>query len=182
MPEPAAQPLRIRQATAPDAAALARVQRESFRTTYGGILPAEVVERFGAKDERSWRGVLANRADTRATWLAERDGDTLGFASCGPARDPLPGLDGEVYMLYVLQPEQRRGLGRALLRACAMHFVRQGVFGLYLWSLKANRARLFYEALGGEEIAEKHERLGDHTFALVAYGWRELTPLVTPLK
>ena len=179
MPERATAKVRIRQATAPDAAALAAVQRETWRTTYGGILPADVIHRIaGSKDERAWRGILADRADTRATWLAECDGVVVGFASCGPGRDPLPGLDGEIYSLYVLRPEQRRGAGRGLMRACAMHFVRHGVFGLYLWSLKANRARLFYEALGGEEIAEKHERLGEHSFAQVAYGWRELTPLV----
>ncbi len=48
----------------------------------------------------------------------------------------------------------------------------------YLWVLKANRARLFYEALGGEEIGEKTEQLGKHPFAEVAYGWRDLTLLV----
>jgi hypothetical protein len=46
--------------------------------------------------------------------------------------------------------------------------------------LKANRARLFYEALGGAEIGEKTERLGLHSFVQVAYGWHDLTALVAP--
>jgi hypothetical protein len=44
--------------------------------------------------------------------------------------------------------------------------------------LKANRARLFYETLGGEEIGQKSERLGLHSFSEIAYGWHDLTSLV----
>ena len=104
----------------------------------------------------------------------------VGFASCGDARAPIEGLDAEIYALYVLQAHQQRGVGRQLVRECARHFVRQGLFGFYLWVLKANRARLFYDALGGEVIAERNERLGKHDFAEIAYGWHDLTTLVTP--
>ena len=102
----------------------------------------------------------------------------MGFASCGDARHHLEGLEAEIYALYVLQSHQRRGIGRELVRACARHFVRQGQFGFYLWVLKANRARMFYEAIGGEIIGERNERLGKHDFAEVAYGWHDLTTLV----
>jgi hypothetical protein len=44
--------------------------------------------------------------------------------------------------------------------------------------LKANRARLFYEAMGGDELAERTERLGRHPFGQVAYGWHDLSALV----
>jgi len=84
-----------------------------------------------------------------------------------------------VFALYVLQDHQRRGAGNELVRACARHFVRQGQFGFYLWVLKANRARMFYEAMGGVEIGEKTERLGLHSFAEIAYGWHDLTGLVS---
>ena len=53
-----------------------------------------------------------------------------------------------------------------------------GAGGVVAWVLKANRARMFYEALGGAEIAEKSERLGLHSFAEIAYAWHDLTALV----
>ena len=171
--------LQVRAATLADAAAIAWVHRESWRTTYAGILPLAVIEReSGPKSAAAWQDRLQRRGAERETWVAERDSRIVGFASCGEARHRLQGLEAEVYALYVLQPEQRRGAGRGLMRACARHFVRQGLFGFYLWVLKANHARLFYEGLGGEEVAEKSERLGLHSFAQVAYAWHDLTPLV----
>lgn len=170
----------LRAASPPDAGALARVHRESWRTTYAGILPLDVIARHaGRKSEGSWRSRLFAARGLHATWIAERPGEGLvGFASCGPARESIEGLEAEIHALYVLQSHQRRGVGRALVRASARHFVRNGYFGFYLWVLKANRARLFYEALGGQEIAARTERLGRHPFAEVAYGWHDLSALV----
>jgi ribosomal protein S18 acetylase RimI-like enzyme len=170
----------VRAASPLDAGPLARVHRDSWRTTYAGILPLEVIARHaGTKNEGTWRSRLAASRGLNTTWLAERPGEgLLGFASCGLARDPIEGLEAEIYALYVLQSAQRRGVGRALVRGAARHFVRNGYFGFYLWVLKANRARMFYEALGGQEIAERTERLGGHPFGEIAYGWHDLGALV----
>ena len=152
---------------------------ESWRTSYAGILPAAVVDAESAgKTEEGWRRRLSRASGANAVFAAEAEGQLVGFASCGPGRDPLGPLEGEVYALYLLQEHQRRGLGRALVAECARHFVRQGVFGFYLWVLKANRARLFYESVGGEPVAEKEESLGGHAFGEIAYAWRDLTLLV----
>jgi len=169
----------VREARLDDAPAIAQVHRESWRTTYAGILPLAVIAgEAGRKSERSWRRRLSAAVPESAHFIAEAGGGVVGFASCGPARHRLEGLESEIYALYVLQAWQRRGAGRALVRSCAAHFVRHGHFGFYLWVLKANRARLFYERMGGEEMAEKRERLGLHSFAELAYGWHDLTRLV----
>jgi ribosomal protein S18 acetylase RimI-like enzyme len=174
-------PVAVRAATRDDAAAIAHVHRESWRTTYAGILPLDVIAvQAGRKTEAVWQRRLEATGPAQATYVAERDGRPVGFANCGDARHQLEGIEAEIYALYVLQDHQRRGVGRALVRACARHFVRQGQFGFYLWVLKANRARLFYEAMGGVEMAEKTERVGRlHSFGQVAYGWHDLTALVS---
>jgi len=169
----------LRLASPDDAAGIAHVHQESWRTTYSGILPLDVIAALaGRKSEAVWSHRLASGPTREGTWIAERGGVVVGFASSGPARHRLEGLEAEIYALYVLQDHQRRGVGRELVRACARHFVRQGEFGFYLWVLKANRARMFYEALGGQEIGEKTERLGLHSFSEIAYGWHDLTGLV----
>ena len=178
LPDPAAAPS-LRAATAADAPAIARVHQETWRTTYSGILPRDVIEHLaGRRSEATWRGRLAAQGDMEAVWIAEADGQIAGFAACGAARHRLEGLEAEIYALYVLPPAQRHGVGRALVRECARHFVRHARFGFYLWVLKANRARFFYEAMGGVEAGEKSERLGLHSFAQVAYAWHDVTALV----
>jgi len=169
----------VRLATPADAGAISEVHRASWRSTYGGILPDAVISAHaGRRSEATWRRQLAARVPEAATWVADLEGDLVGFASVGPARHRLEGLECEIYALYVIQSAQRRGVGRALVCESARHFVRHGCFGFYLWVLKANRARMFYETLGGREIAMKTERLGLHAFAQVAYGWHDLTGLV----
>jgi ribosomal protein S18 acetylase RimI-like enzyme len=172
----------VRVAKAADAGPIAQVHRDTWRTTYAGILPLAVIAReAGRKSEAMWRRRLALQPPGSATWIAERSGHGIvGFASCGDARASIEGLDAEIYALYVLQAHQQRGVGRELVRECARHFVRHGLFGFYLWVLKANRARLFYEALGGEVVGERSERLGKHDFGEIAYGWHDLTTLVSP--
>jgi len=171
----------LRPAHARDAGAIARVHRESWRTTYAGILPLEVIATLaGRRSESVWMRRLTMPPQAQSTWIAERGGTVVGFAHCGDARHRLEGLEAEIYALYVLQSEQRHGIGRELVRACARHFVRHGQFGFYLWVLKANRARMFYEAVGGVEIGEKTERLGLHSYSEIAYAWHDLTGLVTP--
>ncbi len=170
--------LAFRAAGPADAAAIARVHQESWRTTYSGILPTAVIaELAGRKTEERWHSRLDTPSTSQATFVAHDGAEPIGFAWCGEARHKLEGLEAEVYALYVLQPYQRRGGGSGLLAQCAHHFLRQGLFGFYLWALKANRARLFYEALGGAGIAEKSERLGQHSYLEVAYAWHDLAPI-----
>ena len=171
----------IRAARVADAAAIAHVHRESWRTTYAGMLPLDMIEReTGRKSEATWRNWLENADRPTATIVAEVPGaGIVGFSFCGAARASLEGLEAEIYALYVLQEYQRRGIGRELVRESARHFVRLGLFGFYLWVLKANRARLFYEALGGQSIAEKTEHLGGHPFGEIAYAWHDLTGLIS---
>ena len=103
------------------------MHRESWRTTYSGILPRAVIDQLaGRKSEAMWRSRLEQPAPSAATWLVERGGEVVGFASCGEARHRLEGLEAEVYALYVLQEHQRQGAGRALVGSCARHFVRHG--------------------------------------------------------
>ncbi|HEY4998358.1 MAG TPA: hypothetical protein VII36_04410, partial [Usitatibacter sp.] len=94
----------VRAAGPADAEAIARVQQETWRTAYAGILPLDVIaSHTGNSDARAWGRRLARAMPEGATWIAERAGKVIGFASCGPARAPIEGLDGEIYALYVMQ-------------------------------------------------------------------------------
>ena len=85
--------VRVRDALADDAAAIAAVHVASWRAAYVGLLPDIVLDGLSvAQRARHWRHVLAPDSGDRVV-VAESDGQLLGFAQVGPATDADAGLD-----------------------------------------------------------------------------------------
>jgi len=163
----------VRDATAEDAEAIARVHAESWRATYTGLLPEEVIARFTYEETLPrWRQrVPARSLQSVLVW-----GDPVaGFAYSGRERDGDPDHRGEVYALYLLPSEQGRGGGRVLLEAAAERLAAAGMTTLLIWVLRDNlRARGFYEHLGGVYLREKLlDWPATGEILEVAYGWAD---------
>lgn len=99
----------------------------------------------------------------------------IGFAVGGPNREAKAEYDAELYAIYLLADEQRRGVGRALFQAEISELVRRGFTSMQVWVLVDNPARKFYEALGGQYVHEKDIEIGGATLKEAAYGWKSLT-------
>lgn len=165
----------IREATEADAPAIAAVHVASWRTSYVGIVPDEVLARLSA-DERAvmWARRLHD-ANGVCTFVAVNDaGAIVGFADGGPIRDRIAGYAGELYGIYLLKEAQGHGAGRALVRAVADNLAVRGMTAMTIWVLSDNRpARGFYAALGGREIATKMIEIGGRPLEETAYGWAD---------
>ena len=108
----------IRRARLQDARTIARIEVETWRTTYAGMLPDRVLLRMSTERQAgSWAGFLRQRpGDVLVAQQAQPTGDiVVGFGNCGPQRDALLGYAGEVYTLYIAPEAQGRGFGRLLL-------------------------------------------------------------------
>jgi GNAT superfamily N-acetyltransferase len=172
----------LREAYPDDADGIARVHRETWRTTYQGILPAAVVEHRGAnRYPLFWAHALEERR-LRVLLAETDDGEVVAFVAFGAPREPAVSFDVEVYSLYVLQRFQRHGIGRALFAEVARRSIREGQFSVYLWVIKANPARLFYEVLGGEFVTQRTETIVGHDCVQVAYGWTDLSRFINPKR
>ncbi len=171
----------VRRAGPADAEALRNVHAEGWRATYAGILPALAIDReVKRRRATGWGPPLTKAQGLSAILVAESSGTgVVGYAAVGDPRESIADLEAEVSELYVLPAQQGKGVGRALIEAAARHFVRHGLFGFYVWVLRSNRARFFYEAMGGEPVLEKTGAVGGHPYGLVAYAWHDLTRLVT---
>lgn len=168
----------IREARPEDAAGIARVHVDSWRSTYRGIMPDEVLAGLSVSErENNWVGILRDR--TKFTYVAESDGAVVGFASGGPERSKVPDYAGELYAVYLLEGRQRRGIGRALVRAFAERMLREGFTSLLVWVLVQNPACRFYEALGGIEVRRRKQRVRGVMLDEVAYGWRDADTLIS---
>lgn len=159
----------IREARPEDAAGIARVHVDSWRTTYRGLVPDDVLANLRTDErENNWVGIL--RDQTKFTYVAD-EGGIVGFVNGGPERSRTVDYDGELYAIYLLESHQRRGLGRELVRAFAARLAKEGFRSMLVWVLVDNPHRAFYESLGGVEVKRKKIRIGGATLDEVAYGW-----------
>ncbi|HUH84204.1 MAG TPA: N-acetyltransferase [Stellaceae bacterium] len=171
----------VRQARLADVRAIGRIEVETWRTTYAGMVPDRVLLRMSEQRQTaSWAGFLRHRPGD--VFVAEREVDDevsiLAFGNCGPQREQALGFGGEVYTLYVQPEAQGAGLGRQLLLALFARLVHCGHRSALVWVVRANPARFFYERLGGKLVLHRSIPVGGEPIASVAYGWRDLRALL----
>jgi len=181
----------IELATERAAAGIAKVYVDTWRSTYAALLPHRVLLAMSyERQSREWSWVIRNCAAGQPVIVAtEANRNVVGFTSFGLARlrdRPASGCFagegdanvGEIYTLYV-QPEfQERGIGRRLLATAFAAMIDKGYGCSFLWVLRDNPSRYFYERAGGKAIAERRERLWGSTLDEVCYGWPDLTQAV----
>lgn len=170
--EQSRQTITIRSATPDDAAGIARVHVDSWKSTYPGILPEAAIKSISfEKQQAVWKRALET-AVGRLILVAEAGGDVVAYATAGPARDRgVPRFTGEVFTLYVLQGWQGRGIGRALFSRARDALVKAGHEQMIVWVVAENPAVWFYESQGGLTIAERDDIVAGTPVRLRAYGW-----------
>jgi ribosomal protein S18 acetylase RimI-like enzyme len=162
----------IRSARIDDAEAIARVQVDTWRSNYPGIVPDERLANLDySRSAEKWRQVLTPGGETRLFVAEDESGQVIGFACDGPLRQAVPGFDGELYAIYVLKAHQSQGHGKALVAAVAEDLRARRFESLLIWVLKDNPSRGFYEALGGQPVAETEVEIGGERLKEIGYGW-----------
>ncbi|MCE2527578.1 MAG: GNAT family N-acetyltransferase [Actinomycetia bacterium] len=169
--------MHIREAEWSDAAAIARVHIDTWRSTYAGIVPDDHLASLSYnRGESWWEGVLSRDQPTRRVFVAQqRGGEVIGFAGGGPEREGDPTYRAELFFIYVLAEYQRSSLGRRLVASVARRLLVNGLSSMLVWVLEDNHgARRFYESLGGEELASKTIAVGGTDLVEVSYGWKDI--------
>src|SRR5215831_9215461 len=163
----------IRPARPSDALGIARLDVETWRTTYAGVLSTSyLVGLSERRREAGWRGVIMREPrDVRVA--VDATGAIRGFGSCGPNRGDRA-FTGEVFTLYVDPDWQNQGIGRRLLIALFRRLVATGRHSAILWVLRDNPARFFYERVGAQQVSGRLLAVGGSNIGATAYGWRDL--------
>ena len=138
--------MEIRHPTADDVPALAAVHVQSWRDAYDGLLPDDLIASVTVERRTvMWERITESHATN--AWLAAVDGQVVGLASIGPAREP-EGW-GQLQNIYVLGSAWGKGVGTALWDAAQQGLTDRGYAGRQLYVLDTNaRARGFYERQG----------------------------------
>ena len=166
--------VRVRQATMQDAASIARIDVETWRATYAGILPDRLLVGL-TEGRRAARWALELSRNPADVLVAEDENHVLlGFGNCGAQRDSRIDYGGEIYTLYVAPDFQGMGIGRQLLLGLFSRLLRAGHNSAALWVLQNNPSRYFYERVGGTLSLRKSMTVGGQSVEAVAYGWLDL--------
>jgi GNAT superfamily N-acetyltransferase len=154
----------VRDARQEEAAAIARVHVDSWRTSYRGIVSEGFLASMSYEDfEDRWRQWLLGAGDPRWAYrVAELpSGRIVGFASGGPRQgSAYPDYEAELYALYLLREHQRAGIGRVLFGSVARSLAEGGSTSLLAWVLAHNPSRRFYEAVGGKLLGSQEIEIG----------------------
>jgi ribosomal protein S18 acetylase RimI-like enzyme len=145
----------VRPVRPDDARRLAEIHVETWRATYRGVMPQELLDALSVDArERQWNEWIPN--PDVAAFVAESDGKVIGFVSVGRCWTE-PEI-GELYAIYVVPEAQGSGAGPALMEA-AVESLGERWDEAILWVATENpRARRFYEREGwvadGERVDE----------------------------
>ena len=144
----------IRLASPDDIEGLVGVAERSWRATYPGIVPAEVIEEWIDHAGDSWQKAFDEREPDSPwrPWVAERDGVIVGYATTSPGKDwwlPPPEGSGELTNLYLDPDAIGTGVGSALYDHAVADLRARGFNPFVVWAFRDNeRAVRFYERKG----------------------------------
>ena len=178
----------VRRARPSDAPLIGAVHVAAWRSAYPGILPEGYLAGLSVTRQAAYydRQIRAGSG----VYVAIASGQDVpggagprlvGYTTVGRNGAVLPGgvrADGEVETLYVLDDWRDRGVGRRLIRTGAAHLAAAGSRAAFLWVLRNNPSRWFYQRLGGRPVAEADTRVAGVAVAQVAYAWDPIELLI----
>lgn len=166
----------IRSAVVEDASAIATVHVAAWKETYRGIVPEEFLNNLSIQRRtQQWESSLSDEESTyHRAFVAEMDGQVVGFSNYGLPQEKNSGFDGELFAIYILQFAHKQGIGKLLVEAVVRGMRDLGYKSMMVWVLRDNPARGFYERLGGVYLYEKPIDIGGVQLMEAAYGWRDL--------
>ncbi len=141
---------RVRRALGADTETVARIHIASWKVSYRGIMPDDVIAQTDLKYRTAfWAERIADQE--WPIFLIEASGEGVAFCHMIPTKDPDddPHRVGHITSLHMLPQLRGIGYGRALLELVFKEFRQRGMAEVTLWVLEENtKARQFYEKHG----------------------------------
>lgn len=163
---------RIRKALVSDAEGIAKVHVYTWQNAYLGLIPDSILQGLSVElRTSSWIRNIKNPSPKSHTFIAEMDGEIVGFVDLGANREKDLEYEGEIYAIYVNPQIQGRGVGAALMQAGLKTLKSEGFAEAVLWVLDRNlHARAWYESNGWRsEGKTKFDQRGDLVLEEIEY-------------
>ncbi len=158
----------VRQAIVDDIPTIQAIARETWPITYANIISSEQIE-YMLNWMYSDEALSEQMFSGNPFFLAEKDGDALGFTSFGSRSNGIYRLN----KLYVLPTAQATGAGKLLLQTVVNKVIEANGKELQLQVNRHNKAVGFYQKMGFDIIESFDFDIGngffmeDHLMSLV---------------
>ncbi len=168
----------IREARLENAAGIAKVYVDGWRTTYPGIVSDEYLANMSYEEHvHRWVRILST-SDGFIYVAEDEPGNIVGFIWGGPEHNGDSDYKGELHAIYILKSHQGLGLGRSLTRVLAEKLLEVGIESMIVWVLAANPSRHFYESLRAQFVRRGPYEVGGITLDDLGYGWTDIRVLL----
>ena len=149
--------INIRKSQEKDAKKMVEINVETWKIAYRNLLPDEYLDNRNVTEERITKLANTLKENEIISFVAEVNGDVVGFCNGGEVRDKDYPFDYELFAIYVHPAYQNKGVGQALFDAFK---AKTQDCPFYLYALKDNvPATSFYIKNGGLEIPEYEKKI-----------------------
>lgn len=170
----------VRSAKASDSLAIATVSVTAWRSAYTHILPKSHLDALSIEKRAS--RLVSVISQGAAYWVAESEGEVIGFVTAGKNRVPDVPADAELNAIYVLPKAHRQGVGKALLREAVVRLIDDGYRSMVVFAFRDNlQAGRFYMSLGAVPYGEDVYTLEGVDYPDQSYLWASLQDLQAKL-
>lgn len=171
--------MEIRETRLEDAVGIAKVQVDSWRTTYKGIVPESFLnsmhydlyenrfkEYFIEKDPISFVAIDSNR-------------HIVGFIAGGEnrLRDTYTEYDCELHTIYIIKDYQRNQIGSKMIKRLVESLIKQNHHKMIVQVLAENSAKTFYEKTGAKYLGSSTISITEKELEESIYGWDNIKQL-----
>lgn len=175
--------IQLRRASLADARAIASIRIECWRASYRNLIPAAYLDNMSIEESAAqWSTILAmlpEKEQKVCVFVAEVDGQVIGFVSSTILESPKKGLHAELSGVYLQPAWQRCGIGKRMVQKVARNLQAMGVNSLLTWVLAENHAaRHFFEELGALKLDQQAYNWDELELMEISYGWNDLSVLL----
>ena len=151
----------IRKAVPEDALGITIVNVYTWKTTYPGLMPDEVIDSRIAELIEKAEKCRIDIEQNDNFFIAVIGHTIIGFCCYGISRNKKYNASGEIYALYVLTGCQGLGVGKALFSAGTNALKDRGYSSIIINCLHGNPSLGFYQHMGGKIISQKKDDIKD---------------------
>lgn len=166
--------MQIREARLTDAAGIAKVHVDSWRTTYKGIIPDEYFNNLSCAQRADLWDKNISKPDSYVIVAENDDGEIIGFADAWKRDNNKEDKAIDLTSIYLLEDYQGKGVGKQLLKALFDYFKNAGYETVYVEVLEDNKTKFFYEYYGAEFLKTVQIKIASETLNESIYVWRDV--------